>query len=65
MTKLVFKSSPESSVQNLDGHDHELPALEADGGSLTAGPDVVVVGHIDIENLKEKNVRTNFTNRSN
>ena len=46
--------SPESSVENLDGYDHELPALEADGRSLAAGPDVVVVGHIDVENLTRK-----------
>ena len=45
---------PEGSVENLDGNDHELPALEADGRSLAAGPDVVVVGHIDVENLTRK-----------
>ena len=52
---LVINKSPEGSVEDFDGHDHELPTLETDGSALAAGPDVVVVRHVDIENLVKQN----------
>ena len=36
-------------VQDLEGERHELPALVADGRAGAAGPDVVVVGHVNVE----------------
>lgn len=39
----------QSHVDNLDGHGHELPALVADGGLVTACSNVVVISQIDIE----------------
>ena len=36
-------------VQDLEGERHELPALVADGRARAAGPDVVVVGHVNVE----------------
>lgn len=36
-------------VDDLDGHGHELPALEADVGLVAARAHVVVVGQIDVE----------------
>lgn len=39
----------EHSVDNLDSHDHVLPAEFADGRSSAAAAHIVVVTHIDIE----------------
>lgn len=36
-------------IDDLDGHGHELPALIADVGFVTAGTDVVVVCQVDIK----------------
>ena len=43
------KVLPEGLVQDLDGQDHEAPALVADGRAGAAGPHLVVVGHVDVE----------------
>lgn len=39
----------QGGVEDLDGHGHELPALEADVGLVAARAHVVVVGQIDVE----------------
>jgi hypothetical protein len=46
---LEAEIAAQRSIQNLDGHGHETPALAADGGLVTARADVVVVGQIDIK----------------
>jgi len=46
---LEAKVLAQRRVQHLDGRDHETPALVADGGTLAARADVVVVRQVDIE----------------
>lgn len=46
---LEAKVFPQSRVENLDGHRHELPTLGTNVGLVTAGSDVIVVCQIDIE----------------
>jgi hypothetical protein len=53
-TNLTYENEPESSIKDFDCDCHELPTLQADGRALAAGADVVVVGHVDIENLNRK-----------
>jgi len=36
-------------VDDLDGHGDEGPAAGADAGAGAAGADLVVVGHVDVE----------------
>ena len=47
----VFESKvlSECPVEHLDGHRHELPALEADVGPGAARSNVVVIRHVDIK----------------
>lgn len=39
----------QSSVYNPDGYGDKLPTLEADLGLFTAGPNVIIVSHINIK----------------
>ena len=40
---------PQGLVEDLDGEDHESPALVADGRARAARAHLVVVGHVDVE----------------
>ena len=45
----IKQNSTGIPVEDLEGEGHELPALVADRRAGAAGPDVVVVRHVDVE----------------
>lgn len=46
---LEAKVFPQSGINDFDGHGDEGPALLADVGAGTTCPDLVIVGHVNIE----------------